>query len=60
MMPDKKGVVLEDKGVFDTEVIYARIVGLLATVTLESILKHELSSIPAALFEDNGDMQIVK
>ena len=58
LMPsDKKSVQIGDTEVYNTEAIYARIVGLLAAgqITLESVLNRELSPCPAALFEDTGD-----
>ena len=60
MKSDRKGIRIDDREVYNTEAIYARIIGLLATgqTTLESVLKHELAPVPTSMFEDNGDMRI--
>ena len=60
MKSDKKGVRIGEFEVYNTEAIYARVIGLLATgqTTLESVLKHELAPFPTAMFEDTGDMRI--
>ena len=60
MQSDKKGVHIGEFEVYNTEAIYARVVGLIASgqTTLEAVLKHELSPVPTALFEDTGDMRI--
>ena len=63
MVPNrKKSIVIEEKEVYDTEAIFARVIGLLAVghLTLEPILKHELSALPTSLFKDDGDMRIDK
>ena len=62
-MPSRqKGIIIEEKEVYDIEAIFARVIGLLAVgqLTLESILKHELSAIPTALFKDDEDIRIDK
>ena len=44
----------------DTEFLYARILGIIASpgrdVTLETLLSYELAPYPLALFDNNGDM----
>ena len=58
----KKRIIIEEKEVYDIEAIFARVIGLLAVghLTLVSILKHELSAIPTALFKDDEDIRIDK
>ena len=60
MKSDKKGVRIGEFELYNTEAIYARVIGLLATgqTALESVLKHELAPFPTAMFEDTGDMRI--
>ena len=60
MLPDKKGIQIGDIKEYDTEAIYARIIGLLATgrTTLEIVLKHELALFPPSMFNVDGDMLI--
>ena len=61
MVPDRKKSI-EEKEVYDFEAIFARVIGLLAVghLTLEAILKYELSALPTSLFKDDGDMRIDK
>ena len=58
----KKGVCIGDVEIFNTEAIYARIMRpiTLGQTTLETALKHELSPVPTALFQDSGDMRFAK
>ena len=60
MLSDKKGMKIGDVMVYDTEAIYARIIGLLATgqTTLETVLRYELSHFPTSMFSNEGDMLI--
>jgi len=45
----------------DTEFIYARVLGIMAssreTVSIETLFSHELASLPTALFDETGDMR---
>ena len=60
MLSDKKGMKIGDVTVYDTEAIYTRIIGLLATgqTTLDAVLKHELAPFPPSMFSKEGDMLI--
>lgn len=45
----------------DTEFIYARVLGIMAssreTVSIDSFFPHELAPLPTALFDKTGDMR---
>ena len=45
----------------DTEFIYARVIGLMASsrdiVSVETLFSHELASHPTALFDNSGEMR---
>jgi len=45
--------------VFDTELIFARTMGLMSTMefNLRELFKYELSQIPTSLFTDNGSLR---
>ena len=48
--------------VFNTELIYSRVMCLLSTgrITLEDVLRYELSPMPLSLFENTGEMTASK
>ena len=62
MAVGKKSVKLESDFIFDTELIYSRAIGLIPSRKLDpkDLLRHELSSVPTSMFDDNGDMRITK
>jgi len=62
MNVNKKQVQLGDASIFDTEVIFSRVMGLMASraVDVKDIFRYELSPIPTSMFEDNGDMRVTK
>lgn len=55
----KKSAKAEEVEIFNTGVIYSRIVCLLRLerIELEEVLKYELSPVPLSLFDSNGDMK---
>lgn len=44
----------------NTEAIYTRIIGLIATsqTTLKDVIMYKLSSLPTSQFKENGEMRI--
>ena len=44
--------------IVDTELVYARVIGLMASsreiVSVQTLFSHELASHPTALFDDSG------
>ena len=59
---DQKSACVDDVDVFETKAIYGRIISLigLQQINLETEWNYELTPIPTALFEDNGEMQYPK
>ena len=53
----KKSVKVGEVEIFNTEVIYSRVMCLLSIgrIELEEILKYELSPVPLSLFDSNGE-----
>ena len=45
---------------YDTELIYSRVIGLSATrnVDFSDVISHELAPIPTSLFTESGEMSI--
>ncbi|KAK3106543.1 hypothetical protein FSP39_022295 [Pinctada imbricata] len=60
MSVGRKSVKVGDCEVYDTQMIYARVMGLLSTreLDLKELLSHELSPIPPSMFDDKGDLRI--
>lgn len=59
----KTGVVVGPKVLYDTELIYSRVIGLQAStrdVDIKNVLSYEQSPVPTALFEESRDMRICK
>ncbi len=59
----KKSFKVGDSKVYNTELIYSRVIGLQASsreVSINEVMSRELSPIPTALFNDSGDMRISK
>ena len=59
MAASKKAVKIAGTPVYDTELIYTRVLGLQQSRNLnkQTILTYELSATPPALFDENGDMR---
>ena len=51
-----------DMKVFDTELIYTRVIGIASSreIDIKQILSHELSPVPTAIFSESGEMRIAK
>lgn len=63
MAVTKKSVNVGGCHVYDTELIYTRVIGLQASsrdMNIEEVISCELSPVPTALFTDSGDMRISK
>ena len=63
MTASKKSVQIGDQRVFDTNVIYSRLIGLQASSREIDILKfldHELAPVPTSMFSETGEMRIAK
>ena len=61
MAATKQKISLGSDAVFDTNLIYGRVMGLMNTrvMNLEDIFHHELAPVPTSMFDDNGDMRVV-
>ena len=63
MSETKKHVKVGDVKVFDTNLIYSRVIGLQASsrdVDIIDVLSHELAPVPTAMFDETGEMRISK
>lgn len=63
MAATKKSIQVGGTQVYDTNLIYSRVIGLQASsreVDISEVMSHELSPVPTALFEDSGDMRSAK
>ena len=57
----KKDIQVGSANVYDTNLIYSRIIGLKASgrdVNLNEVLKYELALIPTSMFTNNGEMRL--
>ena len=56
----KKSIKVGNVDVYDTDVIFARVMCLLNTgqVNLEDVFSYELSPVPVSIFKENGEMRI--
>ncbi len=60
MKETKKSVEIGSTKIYDTNLIYARVLGLQASgreVNLQKVLSFELSPVPLSLFNDAGEMR---
>ena len=63
MAVTKKSVKVADSKVYNTELIYSRVMGLQASsrdINISEVISCELSPVPTALFNDSGEMRISK
>lgn len=63
MAMDKKHVKVGETRVYDTEIIYARIMDLqesARTFDTKQLMAHELSPHPTSIFDKNGNMRVAK
>ena len=59
----RKSIKVGESKVFDTELIFSRLVCLQASsreVNLKELLAYELAPIPTSLFSENGSMRVAK
>ena len=60
---NKKCIKVGSKKVFDTSVIYSRVIGIQASsrdIDIKDVLHHELSPVPTSMFHDSGAMRVCK
>ena len=62
MKESRKKIKIEGEHVYDTNLIYSRVLGLqtVRDINLQDVMKYELAPIPTSIFEENGDMHITK
>ncbi len=63
MAVTKTGIPIGFSTLYDTELIFARVIGMQASgreVDFRDVLSYELSPIPTSLFDDLGEMRICK
>ena len=59
----KKHIKVGSQKVYDTSVIYSRVIGIQASsrdIDIKKVLSHELAPVPTAMFHDSGAMRICK
>lgn len=58
----KKNIEINKIPIYDTELVYSRVLGLILnrTIDLKAVLSHELAPIPTSMFADSGEMRIGK
>ena len=57
----RKGIPIGAKVLYDTELVFSRVIGLQASsreVNFMDVLSYELAPIPTALFDDSGKMMV--
>ena len=60
MAVSRKGVKLGTGTVYDTQLIYSRVMGFVSTrpIDLQDLFNYELAPLPTSMFDDNGNMRI--
>ena len=60
MVVSKKSIKIDDTPIYDTDLIYTRVIGLQQSrdVDIKKVLNCVLSPVPPALFDESGDMRI--
>ena len=55
----EKSIKIDNTPVYDTEIIYTRVIGLQQSrdFDIKEVLSYELSAVPQALFNENGDIR---
>ena len=59
----RKYIKVGDTKVFDTELIYTRVIGIQASsreIDIKELLSYELSPVPTAMFSESGEMRVAK
>ena len=57
MATARRGIAIGPKVLYDTQLIFSRVIGLQASsreVDFKDVLSYELAPIPTALFDDSG------
>ena len=57
MAVTKKGIAIGPKVLYDTQLIFSRVIGLQASsreIDFKDVLLYELAPLPTALFDDSG------
>lgn len=59
MTSNKKLIKIDGTPVINTEMIYTRVIGLQQSrsLNMKDVLSYELSAVPSALFDENGDLR---
>ena len=63
MANSRKHVNIRSEKVFDCNLIYSRLIGLLVNgrdIKIEDVIRYELAPVPTSTFDDNGNMRIAK
>ena len=62
MSVSRKQIKIGQVSVYDTSLIYSRVKRLqqVRDINLKDILLYELAAVPPSMFEDSGDMRIIK
>ena len=62
MSVTKRQIKVDKMSVYDTELIYSRVIGLQSSrdISMKDVLEYELSPVPTSLFEDSGEMRTPK
>ena len=58
-----KYIKVGDTKVFNTELIYTRVIGFQASsqeIDIKQLLSYELSPVPTAMFSESGEMKVAK
>lgn len=60
MSADKRSVKCGSDTVYDTQLIYARVMGLASSryIDLKDVFGHELAPLPTSMFDNSGEMRI--
>jgi len=60
MAVKRKAVKVGNNNVYDTNLIYSRVLGLQQSrdIDIKTVLAHELSLVPTSMFDDEGKMRI--
>ena len=60
MQETKKSITVGDTSVYDTKLIFNRVMGLQQSrdLNIKDVLSYELSPVPASLFDEHGIMRM--
>ena len=56
----KKSMIVRGKYVYNTKVIYDRVLGLQQSldIGIQDVIRHELAPFPSSLFKETGDVRL--